>query len=189
MWLVIFILLIVLAFAYWYLSDSIFSGGAEGGRNQDIETVAILVLKTPIGVQEMRKKFIKTDTQPPHITLGYLPPDFNEEEILKHLRSIKPNPIIFEDWRHTKSFIGLIPQNPEEIDRIIGPMAEYMEAGPRGGFHMSIAYKPQSASLDEYTHKKVHEDIHTPIVCPVKEIRISRRRGHQDWVKYKSVQY
>jgi hypothetical protein len=177
------LLVVVLLIVAYYIT---YNGYIEGGK--DVETVVIMVLKAPLGVQEMRKKYIKTDTQPPHITLGHLSPGFDEDLVLKHLRYIKPNPIEFQDWRHTKTFIGLIPQNMEEIDRIVGPMHKFLEP-PKEGYHMSIAYRPQRASLDEYTHKKVHEAIHTPIICPVKEIRIARRQHGGEWVKYKTIQY
>jgi len=158
----------------------------SGGKDHDM--VVVIILKTPIGVQEMRKKYIKTDTQKPHITLGYLSKDFDEKVILEHLRSIKPEPIVFEKWKHTKSFIGLLPTNINEIKRIAGPMEKYIETGPRGGYHMSIAYRAQSAPLDEYTHKKAHDLIKVPITCKVAEVRLSRKK-HGEWVKYKSVIY
>lgn len=185
-WFIIVVLILCIAVALYLLllKKSIISGGG------DTELVAILVLKTPLAVQEMRKKYIKTDDQPPHITLGYL--KCNDDElkgILKHVRSIKPNPIVFEEWKHTKTFIGLMPKNIDEIKRIMGPMEKYVETGPRGGYHMSVAYRPHSAVLDASAHKNAHDDIHVPLICPVKELRIAKKVHNQDWVKYKSFQF
>jgi len=179
--LIIFILVIVLAMSIFQSLPLVLGGAAE-------KTVAIMILKTPLGVQEMRKKYIKTDTQPPHITIGYLNDGFDEKELLRHLRNVRPEPIIFDKWKHSESFIGLIPKNVDEIKRIIGPMAKYVDTGPRGGYHMSIAYRPQSQVLDAYTHKKAHDLIQVPVVCKVKEIRISKYKNG-DWYKYKSVVY
>lgn len=177
----IMLLVVILAMIFFSSWPPIIGGAAE-------KTVAIMILKTPIGVQEMRKKYIKTDTQPPHITIGYLNEGFDEKELLQHLRNIKPEPIIFDKWKHSESFIGLIPKNVNEIKRVIGPMAKYVETGPRGGYHMSLAYRPQSQKLDNYTHKKAHDLINVPFACKIKEIRISKYK-HGDWYKYKSVIY
>ncbi len=183
MWKVFIVLLfLILAIGLAGKSKSVFSGG------KDNDLIAIIVLKTPLGVQEMRKNYIKTDSQKPHITLGYLSSDFDEQAVFKHLRSIKPNPIVFDKWNHTKSFIGLLPQNTDEIKRIIGPMAKYITTGPRGGYHMSIAYRANSAPVDGHTHKKAHDLIQVPISCPVAEVRFSKRKNGE-WEKYKSVTY
>lgn len=160
----------------------------SGGKVRDRAAALIMILKTPIGVKEIRNKYIKTDGQPPHITLGYLGKGFNEEEILRHLRSIRPAPIEFEQWKHTETFIGLIPKNINEIKRIVEPIAKYISKGPRGGYHMSLAYKPGDAPLDDYAHKKAHELVQTPMKCPVIEIRLAKLMG-DTWVKYKSAYY
>lgn len=183
MWKFFIILVLILAVLVCKQKSKV-SGSGE--KNNAL--VAIIVLKTPLGVQEMRKNYIKTDTQQPHITLGYLSKDFDEQEVLKHLRSIKPNPIVFDKWKHTKSFIGLLPQNIDEIKRIMGPMEKYIKTGPRGGHHMSIAYRAQSAPVDQNTHKKAHDLISVPISCPVAEVRFSKRKNGE-WEKYKSVSF
>ncbi len=158
-----------------------------GGFDEKI--AAILVLKTPLGVQEMRKAYIKTDTQPPHITLGYMNDlGDNEKEVFAQLRIMNPDPIVFEQWKHTKSFIGLIPKNVDEIKRITKPLDKYIDTGPRGGYHMSIAYRPHSQDLDSNTHKKAHELISIPITCKVKELRFSKFKNGE-WIKYKSILY
>lgn len=179
------ILLVVLVIIIAY-NMSIFA--VVGGKVRDRATALIMILRTPVGVKEIRNKYIKTDSQPPHITLGYLEKGFNEDEILKHLRSIRPAPIEFEKWKHTDTFIGLIPKNIDEIKRIVGPIAKYITNGPRGGYHMSLAYKPGEHRLDEYAHKKAHESVHVPMKCPVVEIRLAKLMG-DTWIKYKSAYY
>lgn len=185
------IILIIISAILWKASGAHLSTVQvkHGGAASDTETAVIMILKTPFGVQEMRKRYIKTDDQPPHITLGYLYPDFDEKRVLTHLRKIKPQQIIFNRWKHTKTFIGLLPANIDEINRIIGPMKRDIEAGPRGGYHLSLAYRPKSAPLDTYTHKRAHKDIQLPLTCDVREIRIARRRPGQPWKKYKSIMY
>jgi hypothetical protein len=188
--LLILILVICIAI-YIYYSGNVFfkgkhGGSVSGGKSNDLAVV--IILKTPLGVQEMRKNYIKTDSQKPHITLGYLNKDFDEDVVLKHLRSLNPAPIVFNKWKHTKSFIALLPENISEINKIIGPMDKYIETGPRGGFHMSLAYRAKSAPLDDYTHTKAHKLIEIPITCKVAEVRISKRK-HGEWTKYKSVEY
>lgn len=163
-------------------------GGKVGGKIRDRGTALIMILRTPVGVKEIRNKYIKTDNQPPHITLGFLEKGFNEDEIMRHLRSIKPAPIEFEEWKHTETFIGLIPKNIDEIKRIVEPIAQYISNGPRGGYHMSLVYKPSSAPLDEYAYKKAHELVQTPIKCPVLEIRLAKLMG-DIWIKHKSAYY
>lgn len=186
MWkVVVLVLLAIVAYLLWSANARVIGGGMAADTN----IAVIMVLKTPIGVQEMRKKYIKTDSQPPHITLGYLRPNFDESELLRHLRRARPNPVLFNKWKHTKTFIGLIPSNTQAIDRVIRPIKRYIKSGPRGGYHMSLAYRAGSAPLDEYTHKKAHKLIETPIICPVREIRIAKRRPGQPWQKYKSVVY
>lgn len=180
------VLIIIIAFIlsyFWSYSETI-----NGGAVRDRATALIMILKTPVGVREMRNKYIKSDKQPPHITLGYLEKGFDENVILKHLRSIRPAPIEFEDWKHTNTFIGLIPKNMDEINRIVGPISKYISNGPRGGYHMSLAYKPESALLDNYAHKKAHELVQTPFKSPVLEIRLMKLMG-DTWVKYKSALY
>jgi len=193
MWLLILILVICIGLNIYYSEYgwNVFfkgkqGGGVSGGKSNDLAVV--IILKTPLGVQEMRKNYIKTDTQKPHITLGYLNKDFDEDVVLKHLRSLTPQPIVFNKWKHTKSFIALIPENISEITKIIGPMSKYIETGPRGEYHMSLAYRAKSAPLDDYTHKKAHDLIEIPISCKVAEVRISKQKNGE-WTKYKSVEY
>lgn len=160
----------------------------KGGNVHEQGTALIMILKTPVGIKEMRNKYIKTDNQPPHITLGYLEKGFDEIAILKHLRSIKPDPIIFEKWKHTETFIGLIPKNIDDLKKIVHPISKYITNGPRGGYHLSLAYKRDYLRLDDYAHKKAHELIKIPIKCPVIEIRLAKKIG-DTWIKYKSAYY
>lgn len=184
MWTFLIIVLLVVM-ALLFSMRGFASRNVNGGFSEKI--AAILVLKAPIGVQEMRKKYIKTDNQPPHITLGYIDNfDGNEKDIFKQLIQCNPEPIVFEQWKHTKSFIGLIPKNVDEIERIIHPLKKYIDTGPRGGYHMSIAYRPESQELDPIAFKKAHELISTPLTCKIKEIRFTRY-SKGEWTKFKSI--
>lgn len=183
MWTFLIIVLVVMALLFSY--TTFLKNNVIGGFSDKI--AAILVLKAPIGIQEMRKKYIKTDTQPPHITLGYIDSlEGCDKDIFKQLAQCNPEPIVFEQWKHTKSFIGLIPKNVDEIERIINPFKKYINAGPRGGYHMSIAYRPESQELDPIAFKKAHELISIPLSCKIKEIRFTRY-SKGEWIKFKSI--
>ena len=182
LWIIIIVLIAFIAYNLFPIN------AIYGGKVRDRGTALIMILKTPVCVKEIRNKYIRTDGQPPHITLGYLDKGFDEEAILKHLRSIRPGPIEFDKWKHSETFIGLVPKNIDEVKKILEPIAQYISNGPRGGYHMSLAYKPNEAPLDAYTHKKVHDLLQLPIKCPVLEIRLAKLMG-DTWIKHKAAYY
>jgi hypothetical protein len=166
-------------------------GNGEGSKKpkqtNNNETSIILILKTPDGVHEAKKKFIASDTQAPHLTLGTLKEGFDEQKVINHLKSIKPIIIKFDKWKHTKTFIGLIPSNINDINDIVNPIKSEFRVGPRGGYHMSLAYRSHSKPLDPITFKSIHSLVETPMECPIKEIHINKRYIGESWYNYKTI--
>ncbi len=184
----VLLLLLILVVA-WLLLSGLKCEPVVGGR--DTTYAVILVCKMPIQVQEMRKKYIKHDNLPPHVTLGYLAPDFNAKDVMDKLRHFKDKTIRFNHLKITTPFIALIPSDTSELNNLARSLGDDLQAGPRGGYHLSLAYRergePLAPATAMFAQKEIEDKI--PIEAKVSEIRISKKRPGENWIKFKSVQF
>lgn len=195
--LLLFIIILGILFYYNNKSEKIVGLGENKKKKEkyDKEMVVILVLKTPDGVKEMRKRYVSTDKSPPHITLGNLRGDITKDEMNKlitYFRELNSKKnrlreINFKKWKHTKTFIALLPEEMKALDKVVDPIRDMFAHGPRGGYHMSLAYRPKSQPLDQIAFKDAHKYINTPFTAPIIEARISRRYPGEAWEVYKTI--
>jgi hypothetical protein len=184
-----FLLILLLLVVAWLLLSGLSNEPVVGGR--DTTYAVTLICKMPIQVQEMRKKYIKNDNLPPHVTLGYLDPDFDAKEVMAKLRKFKDKTIRFNHLKVTTPFIALIPSDTSQLNDLARSLGEDLQAGPRGGYHMSLAYREKGAPLAPVAAMFAHREIadKLPLEAKVSEIRISKRRPGERWVKFKTVQF
>jgi 2'-5' RNA ligase superfamily len=179
------LLILILVVALLLLSG--IKTSVVGGR--DTTYAVVIICKMPIQVQEMRKKYIKHDNLPPHITLGYLSSGFDAKEVMGKLRKFKDKTIRFNHMKITTPFIALIPSDTSQLNELARSLGDDLQAGPRGGYHLSLAYREKGAPLAPVAAMFAQKEIQIPIDSKVSEIRISKRRPGEHWVKFKSVQF
>lgn len=155
------------------------------------ETMVVLTVKAPDGVRNMRRRYVSTDLSPPHVTLGTLRNDLTSEEMNKliaYLRGLgSGTELSFKKWKHTKTFIALLPEEVDVLDKIVDPIRDLFAHGPRGGYHMSLAYRSKSQPLDPVAFTHAHEFVQTPFAAPIIEARISRKYPGESWETYKTI--
>lgn len=185
MWEILLILFILIIALLLFGQDKPIVGG------RDTTYAVTIICKMPIQVQEMRKKYIKNDGLPPHVTLGYLAPGFDAKEVMGKLRDFRDKTIRFNHIKFTTSFIALIPSDASQLSQLAKSLGHDLQAGPRGGYHLSLAYREKGAPLAPsaamFAQREIQDKI--PIESKVSEIRISKRRHGGPWVKFKTVQF
>lgn len=190
----ILILVVLLAFILFKYAAAASSGGFEriiGGR-AGTEYAVMLMVKVPIEVRAMQRKYIKHVSMPSHLTLGYLKPlNACRESVFAKLRKVPPIKITFEHLKVVKTFAGLIP-SPKDMKKLkhitdIFNSQGYLKHGPRGGYHMSIAYNQHSKPLSKYTLKDIRKNLPPrPFTVQATSIRIIKRKNYGEWQTYKT---
>lgn len=184
----VLLILLILVVA-WLLLSGLKCEPVIGGH--ETTYAVILVCKMPIQVQEMRKKYIKNDNLPPHVTLGYLAPDFDAKDVMDKLRHFRNKKIRFNHLKVTEPFIALIPSDTSELNNLARTLGDNLQAGPRGGYHLSLAYRERGEPLAPvaamFAQKEIEDKL--PIEAVVSEIRISKKRHGENWIKFKTVQF
>ena len=137
----------------------------------------------------MQRKYIPHVTIPSHLTLAYLDPNIaNNDAYLKKLRKLPPMDITFNHLKVTSTFAGLIPTDMKKLKGLTDIFGKQVKHGPRGGYHMSVAYNPKSKPLSKYALKEIRKKIpDRPFTLKATSIKILKRKNYQDWVPYKTI--
>ena len=184
--LIILVVVIALLVKCSFVERNIGRGIIGGGST---EYVAVLMVEAPLELREMQRKYIPHVTMPSHLTLAYLDPKIADDTSwIKRLKKIPVNNITFNHLKVTKTFAGLIPCDIKKLEGLTDAFGKYVKHGPRGGYHMSVAYNPKSKPLSKYALKEIREKVTTrPFTVNTTSVKIMKRKNYQDWIPYKTI--